>query len=341
MAKKTLTKKKTSGLAANVNDIQSILSKQFGDVIIHAPDLGSLQGRIINTTLSLDMSLSGGMPEGIVTNISGAPKCGKTTLALTMASECQKAGKHVYYFDVEGRLRTDLLECIEGLDLDMLDIIRSTEDNILSAEDYINAATLILKNKEKQDSLIIFDSVAALCPADTLSNMAGDSKRMAGVPALLYDFFRKTAAILPVTKGNIITLTHLQANPSPYGGPVEVGGNAIQYFASIRLKCFSSPEVPKTGFPKIGKDSVFKVTASALGAPSCDATVFVRYGHGCDKYEDLVHVALELGLIEQKGSWFVYNEEKYQGRDNLILCLKTDSDFFDSLDNEVRSMVFN
>lgn len=322
---------------SKASEISQILKKKYGDVVIQAVNLASVEGRVIPTTLGLDLALNGGMPEGIIMNVSGWSKCGKTTLVLTIAANAQKFGKRVYYLDVEGRLRTDLLKCIDGLDVDNFEVIRSSKDKILSAEDYINIATDLTKNDP--GCLIILDSITTLCPEDTLNGMAGESKRLAGVPSLMYEFLRKMTAILPVTLGNIITLAHLQDNPSAYGGPKEGGGNAIQYYSSIRLICHSAPEVPKTGRPKIGKDSIFKVTASALGPPSGEAVIFIRYGRGCDKYEDLVYVAIEMGLVEQKAAWYYYGEEKFQGKETLVNTLRENSDMYSQLEADVRKMV--
>lgn len=321
---------------------ESQLTKEYGkEILISAESLKDNPASIIPSTLSLDIALSGGIPEGTIVNIAGISLAGKTTLALTILANAQKMGKDVYYIDVENRLQLNLIQCIPGLDPKKLQIIRSSEDKFLTAENILNILNLIFK--EKRGCVVVLDSVAALCSEGLLGIQLGESKRMADIPTLMYGFLRQTNSILAPTRSNLITITHMQANPGGYTGPVEVGGNAITYWSSIRLRCLSSQPNPKDGTP-IGRISTFKVLKSALGPPS-EGKFFIRYGSGYDWPEDLFSVGEELGLVEKSGSWYKivlddYEGEKYQGGPAFCAALRAEPEVAKRLETAIRQKAF-
>lgn len=337
---------------SKIKTTEEEIIKEFGNILYSGASIEDSEGQIIRTTLSLDIALSGGIPEGTITNIAGKEKCGKTTLCLTLIAKAQKMGKECYYLDVESRLRTDLMKTIPGLvwteeqeeatGLPKMKIIRSSIDKILSAEDYINIIDRLIK--EKPGCLIILDSIAALASEDTIAAKAGESKRMASIPTLMYFLCRKAVPILSVTKATIVSITHLQANPGGYGGPNQVGGNAIQYFASNRLVCHGVEKVPATG-PQVGHNAKFKCTAAALGSPGGEAIIYVRYGKGCDEEEDLVSIAEELGYLEKTGAWYRFIDEtgeelKFQGKQKIVDFFKENPDKAQALENLIRDEQF-
>lgn len=341
MSKKTKTDYSQSELDIN---------KEFPGVLISSEAIQESLGAIIPTTLGLDIALSGGIPEGCIVNTAGMPKFGKTTLYLTILRNAQKMGKKTYYVDVESRLKPTLLNCIPGLlwhesqpnpdNLPLLKIITSSDDKILSCEDYMNIMATLFKSEKR--CMIALDSIAAMTTAAVLGQKIGESKKMAGIPTLMYEFLRAINPVINVNKSNLLTITHLQANPTAYGGPTEVGGNAIQYFSSIRLKCLSSQETPKESSPKVGRDAIFKITASALGSPSGEAIVPIRYGRGVDEEEDLVNVAEEMGYVERTGAWYKIKgvDEKMQGRQSVIDYYKSNHEARDKIIKEIRESVF-
>lgn len=336
---------------SKIKTVEDDIIKEFGKVLFSGETLTDSEGLIIPTTLSLDIALSGGIAEGTITNFAGKPKAGKTSLCLTIIASCQKLGKKCFYLDVEGRLRTDLLKTIPNLvwtdkqqeetGIPALQIIRSSAEKILSAEDYVNIMESLIK--EVPGCVIVLDSIAALNTEDAMATKAGDSKRMAGVPTIMYGFLRKAAAICPVTKASIITITHLQANPSGYGGPTQVGGNAIQYLASNRFVCHSVEKV-EVGGTQIGQNAKFKCDSSALGPPCGEAIIYVRYGRGCDAEEDLVAAAEELGFIEKSGAWYKLKdgteEVKLQGKQKVVDYFKENKDKAEALEKEIRTQLF-
>lgn len=320
---------------------QQIL-KQFGDVILSASVLKEHRGEIIPTTLALDLGLSGGIPEGVAVSIAGVASSGKTTLCLTIIANAQKQGRKCYYIDVEGRLQDSLLDTIPGLDVSKLKVIRSNKEVFLTAEMILNIVDQLISADER--ILIVFDSVAALCVAQSHESAIGETKKMMGLPTLMYDSLRRTAQRLVPMKSNIIFITHLQANPSPYGnGLTRVGGKAIEYFSSVTLTCMSSRQVPKDTEPKTGRESTFKIEKAALGPATGNAEFYIRYRAGYNRAADIFNLALELGLIAKKGGWYAFdnnNEEmSLQGEQNVIKYLNDNEAFADSLETQIRELM--
>jgi recombination protein RecA len=318
------------------------LEKEYGEIFLNPKRLQEMRGEIIPTTLGLDIGLHGGIVEGTIIGIAGVSGSGKTTLLLEIAKNAQAMGKDVYYFDVEGRLQPELLKTIKGLDPNKIHIIRSTPDKFLTAEDYLNILNRIAS--EESGIFAIIDSVAALCADTVYSSKQGDSKKMMSIPQMMYDCMRRLAQILPAKKSNIAFITHVQANPSPYGGPAEVGGNAVKYFASYRITCLSTTETPKDG-DKTGRESKFKILKAALGPGTGDATFYIRYHHGYNKELDIFTIAEQLGFINKAGAWYSFDNSKdelvkLQGGEAITDYLRNNPEEADYLETKIRDVIF-
>jgi recombination protein RecA len=321
--------------------IRKKITKEYGDIFLDYNSLVERKGIVIPTTLSLDIGLNGGWLEGTVGMVSGKTSCGKTTLCLTIAAAAQRLGKKIYYDDAEMRLRPELLATIGGLDLspEKFEILKSS-DRFLTAENHLN----ILNNlfDSEPNILIILDSIASLCPDSLHTVEHGETKKMMALPAIMYDNMRKIVQVLPHMKSNLIGITHVQANPSPYGGPAEVGGNAWKYFSSYHVSCLSSMETPKDGV-KTGRESKYKIYKTALGPGTGESTFYIKYGHGYDRELDIINMADELGFVSQSASWFSLhnskNEEiKMQGKENLVEYLKQNPLEAELLENNIKKL---
>jgi recombination protein RecA len=238
-------------------------------------------------------------------------------------------------------LRTELLDCIPGLQVDKLTIIKSSEDKFLTAEDYLNIIDYIVS--EEKGCLIIIDSVASLMPESKAAVKFGESSRMTATPTLLYEFFRKCIAKINVFNSNIIGISHMQANVGGYGGPVEVGGNALKFYASIKMMCLSSPEIPADDPNKTGRISKFKIPKSAITKPT-EGSFYIEYGKGYDYIQDLVENAIQLSLIEKTGAWYTiqsgkYKDTKIQGMEKVMNIVREDTNLAKELDATIRSMI--
>jgi recombination protein RecA len=312
------------------------------DFLIPSSALLETQGEIIPACLSVDIALSGGIPEGVNVLLSGKPKVGKTTLALQYVQQCHRLypEKKVFFFDVEGRLRSELIDCFPEINKDNFNIVKSNEKKILTAEDYLNLIYQTLKDHNK--CVCILDSVAALCPEAELQSNIGDSVRMAGVPSLMYKMFRRTSQILSVTQSTFIALTHMIANPNPGPGKksATVGGNATQYGASVWLEAPWKQDISDKNNNSIGQIAHFNVLSSALGAPGGSVAVPIIYGKGVDEHMDLFNVACEMGLIQRSGAWYSIDgtDIKCQGQFAMIDELRKDKELYDGLYSSIRSM---
>ena len=212
------------------------VKKNFGtDIMRSATALVDRESVTIPLSPSLDIILGGGVPEGSFVVLTGQPKCGKTTTSLDLAATAQKAEyqgdlkkpRHVYYLNIEGRLKKRDLEGIKDLDLDRFDIIGSQEGKILSGEEYLSIGERIIN--EEPGSIVIIDSYSALCTEAEITSEMAKMQRADGAK-LLAKFCRKVANVIPVNRNIVIGITHLMGNPTGYGAEFkEKSGQAIAY----------------------------------------------------------------------------------------------------------------
>lgn len=336
-----------------LSNLTSLLKKNYGDIMVSVEGLNDLDSHVIHVTPSLDAGLGGGVAQGTITVIVSKSGHGKTTLALTIMAAAQRQYKcKCYYEDAENRLRASLLKTIPGLvwteeqeketGIPRLQVIRSTPEKILSAQDHANIIIQIFKDTKPGDPppVVCLDSIAVLCTEAQMAVEVGESSQMMEVSKLLYTFLRQVNPILAVQGGALICLTHLQAKQTMYGAPYSVyGGNAPEYFASNYLYSLSSETVKDKNGNEIGKNTKFKVKKAALGPDGKEVIIYIRPGHGCDIDEDLVTTGIELGIIEQSGAWFKYKEEKYQGRESLLETLRTNTELRKNLWDEINTLV--
>jgi len=322
---------------------------RLDNFLIPSSFLEENQGQIFGTCLSLDIALSGGIPEGVTVLLSGKPKVGKTTLALNYVQECHKKcpDKQCFFFDVEGRLRSELLDCFPYINRENLSIVKSNDIKILTAEDYLNLIYETLKDYPK--CVCILDSVAALCPEAELSSNIGDSVKMASTASLMYKMFRRVSQILSVTQSTFIALTHMVANPNPGIGKksYSVGGNAPQYGASVWLEAPWKEDIKDNTNKSIGQIAHFNVISSALGPPGSHVPIPITYGQGVDHEVDLFNVAQDFGLIKRAGAWYSIepselgipgDEIKLQGQASVISLLKSDESLKNAVNLHIRLM---
>lgn len=309
--------------------VKEDVKKKFGDeIILSATSVVDKEVLVIPVSPALDIVLSGGIPEGSFVIFTGQPKCGKTTTSLDFAATAQRPEfqgalqkpRHVYYLNIEGRLKKRDLEGIPGLDLERFDIIGSQQGKILHAEEYLQIAERIIN--EEPGSILIIDSYSALCTeAEITSDM--DKMQRADGAKLLAKFCRKVANVIPVNKNIVIGITHLMGNPG-YGNVEwkEKSGQAIAYQTDVKLraKMFKGWHDGAEG-PQIGQEVDWQVLCSALGPPGGNIKSFIRYGQGVDKAMELVTLCIDFGIIPKSGAWYtltsVKDKPKFQGTEKL------------------------
>jgi recombination protein RecA len=286
----------------------SVVSK-YGDVVRSGTEV--LQNinnlNVISISPALDIALGGGLREGSVVVMTGDPKSGKTTTALHFAAKCQKKNKRVIYINTEGRLSKQNFDGIKDLSSDNIIIIESTDERVLSAEDFLNITEYYINNDP--GCLIIADSLSNMVPAVELEGEVRTGVRNA-LPRLLSMFFKRISGTLMKNKTILICITHNIANTggSPYA-PQKMAdcGNMLQYQAGTNMVITHRGkwQVPKDTGQHVGQIANWSIkTSNAGGRPNSTAEGWIRYGIGVDEIQEVIQIACEFRLIKAAGAWY-------------------------------------
>lgn len=325
------------------------LERQYGVGIIQTADkiIDKKRG-VLKTVLSLDISLSGGIPDGSTVLISGKSKVGKTSICLEILKNAIDDDRPAFYFNIERRCSQSLIETISGLNTKELNIIQSTKEKILSAEEWLRLIETTIKENKK--AVMVVDSIAALSTMAEQSEMIGDNRDMAGVPKLLAGFFRKVQPIIDNNDSIVIFISQFQTNREPNGKKfIEKGGMAIGYACSVWLSANWAKQWdkdPDTNAPA-GHDIMVTVVCSALGKPFLPCAVPLRFGEGVDRIKDILINSENLGLIEKSASWYVIpsilDENKVpiklQGLEKTREYFKNNPEHAERFDKEIRDIL--
>lgn len=301
-------KKKTGSKFESDMISNSIISK-YGDVVRSGTEvleaINSL--KVIGISPALDIALGGGLREGSVVVMTGDPKSGKTTTALHFAAKCQAQDKRVIYINTEGRLSRQNFDGIKGLESDKILVIESTDDKILTAEDFLNIIEYYINNDP--GCLIIADSLSNMVPSCELEGEVRTGVRNA-LPRLLSMFFKRLSGTLMKNKVILLCITHNIANTggSPYA-PSKMAdcGNMLQYQAGTNMVITHRGkwQVPKDTGPHVGQIANWSIkTSCAGGVPNSTAESWIRYGIGIDEVQEIVQIACEFRLIKTSGAWY-------------------------------------
>jgi recombination protein RecA len=328
--------------------IEASIKKTFGDdILLSGNSIKDKKTVVIPVSPALDMALQGGIPEGSFVVLTGQPKCGKTTTSLSIAATAQEEKyrgnlakpRHVYYLNIEGRLKKRDIEGIVGLDLERFTLIGSAQGKILHAEEYLQIAEQIIN--QEPGSVIIIDSYSALCTEAEITSDMNKMQRADGAK-LLAKFCRKVANVIPVNKNIVIGITHLMGNPTGYGAEFkEKSGQAIAYQTDVKLRAKKfTPWLLGKENTQIGQEVEWQVICSALGPPGATTTSYIRYGQGIDKYMELFNLAVDVGLINKGGAWYTFTtvEEspKFQGSEKARDFLIEHKDIYNSLLSQIN-----
>jgi len=230
-----------------------------------------------------------------------------TTTALHFASKCQAKNKRVIYVNTEGRLSKQNFEGIKGLNPEAILIVESTNDRVLTAEDFLNIIEYYINNDP--GCLIIADSLSNMVPSCELEGEVRTGVRNA-LPRLLSMFFKRISGTLMKNKTILICITHNIANTggSPYA-PSKMAdcGNMLQYQAGTNMVITHRGkwQVPKDTGPHVGQIANWSIkTSNAGGRPNSTAESWIRYGVGVDETQEIVQIACEFRLIKSSGAWY-------------------------------------
>jgi recombination protein RecA len=328
--------------------IEASIKKTFGDdILLSGNSIKEKKTIIIPVSPALDMALQGGIPEGSFVVLTGQPKCGKTTTSLSIAATAQEdqyqgnlaKPRHVYYLNIEGRLKKRDIEGIVGLNLERFTLIGSAQGKILHAEEYLQIAEQIIN--QEPGSVLIIDSYSALCTEAEITSDMNKMQRADGAK-LLAKFCRKVANVIPVNRNIVIGITHLMGNPTGYGAEFkEKSGQSIAYQTDIKLRAKKfTPWVLGKENTQIGQEVEWQVICSALGPPGATTTSYIRYGEGIDKYMELFNLAVDVGLINKGGAWYTFttvpDSPKFQGGEKAREYLIQNQEIYQNLLTQIK-----
>ena len=258
---------------------------------------------------SLDLAVGiGGFPRGRIIEIYGPESSGKTTVALHVIAETQKAGGVAAFIDAEHALDPVYAKNL-GVNLDELYV--SQPDNGEQALDITEALV-----SSKAIDIIVVDSVAALTPRVEIEGNMGDA--VVGAQArLMSQALRKLTAITAKSKTCIIFINQLREKVGiMFGNPeVTAGGKALKFYASVRIDVRKADTL-KDGATVYGNHTKAKIVKNKVAPPFKTAEFDIIYGKGISNGSCLVDLGVEYEVLSKSGSWFAYNGEKIaQGRE--------------------------
>ncbi len=287
---------------------------------------------VISTgVLSIDYALGVcGIPRGRITEIYGPESSGKTTLALHCVASAQKEGGIAAFVDAEHALDVAYAENL-GVDVDNLLI--SQPDSGEQALEIID--TLIRSNAV---DIIVVDSVAALVPQAEIEGNMGDSH--VGLQArLMSQALRKLTGAISKSNTSVIFLNQIRMKIGVmFGNPeTTTGGNALKFYASVRIDIRKSGASLKSGTDVVGNHTKVKVVKNKVAPPFREAEFDIMYGTGIDVFGDLIDLAVKYEIVEKSGSWFSYSNERLgQGKDKAKEFLKEREELVKEIEGKVR-----
>ncbi len=284
--------------------------------------------------LSLDLAVGvGGLPRGRIVEIYGPESSGKTTVALHVIAETQKAGGIAAFIDAEHALDPVYAKAL-GVNLDELYV--SQPDNGEQALDI--TASLV---SSKAIDLIVVDSVAALTPRAEIEGDMGDSH--VGLQArLMSQALRKLTAIASKSKTCIIFINQLREKVGVmFGNPeVTAGGKALKFYASVRIDVRKSDAL-KDGATVYGNHTKAKIVKNKVAPPFKTAEFDIIYGKGISSLGCIVDLGVEYGAVEKSGAWFSYNGEKIaQGREKAIKYMEEHPDVAEEVKQKILTAFY-
>ena len=310
------------------------IEKQFGKGAVMR-----LGGSGVDTTievistgsLSLDIALGvGGLPRGRVVEIYGPESSGKTTMALQVVAECQKAGGAAAFIDAEHAL--DPAYAVKlGVDID--DLLVSQPD---TGEQALEITDMLVRSGAV--GVVVIDSVAALTPKAEIEGDMGDS-HMGLQARLMSQALRKLTGNIKRSNTMVVFINQIRMKIGVmFGNPeTTTGGNALKFYASVRLDIRRIGAI-KRGDEVIGNETRVKVVKNKVAPPFKQCEFEILYGEGTSREGELIDLGVKLGLIDKAGAWYSYNEERIgQGKDNVRAFLKEHVEIAKEIEQRIRA----
>lgn len=309
------------------------IEKQFGKgAVMKLGENAHMNVEAIPTgALSLDIALGiGGVPRGRIVEIYGPEASGKTTVALHIIAEAQKAGGEAAFIDAEHALDPVYAKKL-GVDIDNL---------IVSQPDTGEQALEITEALVRSGAIdvIVVDSVAALVPKAEIDGEMGDSH--VGLQArLMSQALRKLAGVISKSKTTTIFINQLREKVGiMFGNPETTpGGRALKFYSSVRLDVRRIESI-KQANEVVGNRTRIKVVKNKIAPPFKEAEFDIVYGEGISREGGILDIAVSMDIVNKSGAWFSYNGQRIgQGRENAKQFLKENTAMCAEIEKLVRS----
>ncbi len=331
--------KKTAGNADNPEKKRALeaalsqIERSFGKgSIMKLGQQDRVEVETISTgSLGLDMALGvGGFPKGRIIEIYGPESSGKTTLALHVVAEAQKAGGTAAFIDAEHALDTAYAQ---KLGVSVADLLISQPD---SGEQALEIADTLVRSGAVD--ILVVDSVAALVPRAELEGEMGDS-HMGLHARLMSQALRKLTGSISRSNTTVVFINQIRLKIGVmFGNPeTTTGGNALKFYASQRL------DIRRIGAIKdkeeiVGSHTRVKVVKNKLAPPFRTVEFDIMYGEGISKTGELVDLGVTANLVEKSGAWFSYKTQRIgQGRENAKQFLRDNPKVAAELEAAIRA----
>ncbi|KPM31016.1 RecA protein [Croceitalea dokdonensis DOKDO 023] len=301
---------------------------KMGDSVIEDVEV------IPSGSLGLDLALGvGGYPRGRVIEIYGPESSGKTTLTLHAIAEAQKNGGIAAFIDAEHAFDRFYAQKL-GVDIDNL--IISQPDN---GEQALEIADNLIRSGAID--IVIVDSVAALTPKSEIEGEMGDSKM--GLHArLMSQALRKLTGSISKTHCTVVFINQLREKIGVmFGNPeTTTGGNALKFYASVRLDIRRSTQIKSTDGEVLGNKTRVKVVKNKVAPPFKTAEFDIMYGEGVSKVGEILDLGVAYEIVKKSGSWFSYGDTKLgQGRDAVKGLLADNPELAEELEEKIKEAI--
>ena len=330
--KNVQTISKSSGKQNALQQVIAQIEKQYGQGSIMQMDEQSyarVKG-IPTGALSLDLALGGaGIPCGRVTELFGPESSGKTTLALHVIANAQRANGVAAFIDAEHALDTTWAK---KLGVDVSSLLISQPD---TGEQALEITEMLIRSNSLD--VIVIDSVAALTPKAEIEGEMGDSHM--GVQArLMSQAMRKLTAVINKSKTALIFINQIRMKIGVmFGNPeTTTGGRALKFYTSIRMDIRRIATI-KEANEIMGNRTRVKVVKNKMAPPFREAEFDIMYSQGISKEGDVLDQAVNFNIVQKSGTWFSYGETRLgQGRENVKRFFKENPDMFSEIEEKVR-----
>jgi recombination protein RecA len=323
---------KKKALSAALGQIE----KQFGKGSVMRMGDGGVDmtmGVVSTGSLSLDLALGvGGLPRGRVIEIYGPESSGKTTMALQVVAEAQKAGGSAAFIDAEHALDPSYAG---KLGVDIEELLVSQPD---TGEQALEITDMLVRSGAVD--VVVVDSVAALTPKAEIEGDMGDS-HMGLQARLMSQALRKLTGNIKRSNTMVIFINQMRMKIGVmFGNPeTTTGGNALKFYASVRLDIRRIGAI-KRGDEVIGNETRVKVVKNKVAPPFKQCEFEILYGEGTSREGELIDLGVKLGMIDKAGAWYSYNEERIgQGKDNVRIFLKEHKEMAEEIDARIRAEI--